>query len=223
MAASPRRESDGGRGSGNGTAATPASPCRIGRPIGLREKHKIRTRNAIRDAAMRLFKTQGYAGTTVEQIAREAEVSHTTFFRYFASKEQVVLSDDLDDARTAVVSSIPPGLNHFDFVRTLLRGLYRAAADDPWTSSPERLRLIQTEPALRVAQQLESDRAIYDTIDLMADYLGVDPANPRLRAFAAAIGGMMFHIANELDDVRDDASLNALLEAIDLLEQGLPL
>ena len=40
---------------------------------------------------------------------------------------------------------------------------------------------------------------------------------------AAAICGMMFHIANELDDVRDDASLNALLEAIDLLEQGLPL
>ena len=172
---------------------------------------------------LKVQEIRGYDATTVRDIAEAAGVTERTFFRYFASKEQVVLSDDLDDARTAVVSSIPPGLNHFDFVRTLLRGLYRAAADDPWTSSPERLRLIQTEPALRVAQQLESDRAIYDTIDLMADYLGVDPANPRLRAFAAAICGMMFHIANELDDVRDDASLNALLEAIDLLEQGLPL
>lgn len=189
----------------------------------MREKHKIRTRNAIRAAAMRLFEKQGYAGTTVEQIAREAEVSHTTFFRYFASKEQVVLSDDLDDARQAVVAAIPSGLNHFDFVRELVRGLLRAAADDPWASNPDRLRLIHTEPALRVSHQLESDRAIYDGVDLMAEYLGVDPANPCLRVFAAAVGGVMFHIANEMTDVRNDTTLTALLGAIDLLEEGLPL
>lgn len=56
---------------------------------------------------MRLFEKQGYAGTTVEQIAREAEVSHTTFFRYFSSKEQVVLSDDLDDVRARVIAGVP--------------------------------------------------------------------------------------------------------------------
>lgn len=223
MAASPRREPDGDRRSGNGTAVTDGPECRIGRPVGLREKHKIRTRNAIRDAAMRLFEKQGYAGTTVEQIAREAEVSHTTFFRYFSSKEQVVLSDDLDDVRAQVIAGVPPGLNHFGFVWELVRGLFTAASGDPWASNPERLRLIHTEPALRVSHQLESDRAIYDGIDVMADYLGVDRDNPRLRVFAAAVGGVMFHIANELTFIPDDAALTSLLEAIDLLEEGFPL
>ena len=189
----------------------------------MREKHKIRTRNAIREAAMRLFQEQGYVRTTVEQIAREAEVSHTTFFRYFASKEQVVLNDDLRDAKNDVIAAIPPGLSHFDFVRELIRSIYLLAKNDPWTSNPERMRLIQTEPTLRVSQQLESDRAIYDTIGMMADYLGVDPENPRLRVFAAAVGGVMFHLANERGAHWEDSILTALLDAIDLLEQGLPL
>ena len=105
---------------------------------------------------MRRFARHGYAQTTVEQIAREAEVSHTTFFRYFASKEQVVIGDDLEDARAAAMNEIPPGLGHFDLLRTMVRAQYRIATADPWASSVERMRLIQSEPALRMAYQIES-------------------------------------------------------------------
>ena len=69
----------------------PAAP----RP-GLRERKKARTRAAIREHALRLFREQGYAATTVEQIAEAAEVSPSTFFRYFPTKEDVVLQDDFD-------------------------------------------------------------------------------------------------------------------------------
>ncbi len=51
----------------------PAAPVP---PIGLREKHKRRTRAAIRAAAMELFDANGYAQTTVAQIAEAADVSH---------------------------------------------------------------------------------------------------------------------------------------------------
>ena len=71
--------------------------------------------------------------------------------------------------------------------------------------------------------QIESDRAISEAADFIADYLGVERDNPRLRVFIAAVGGMMFHIANGTEDVRDGRFLETLLEAIDLLEQGLPL
>ena len=115
-------------------------------------------------------------------------VSHTTFFRYFSSKEQVVLSDDLDDVRAQVIAGVP-GTEPFRFrpgagPRAVHRGQRRPVGVESRTPAAD-----HTEPALRVSHQLESDRAIYDGIDVMADYLGVDRANPRLRVFAAAVGG----------------------------------
>ncbi|MEE4026043.1 TetR family transcriptional regulator [Gordonia sp. PKS22-38] len=205
--------------------ATPTTTpgCGPGRRIGLREKNKIRTRKAIRDAAMRLFAENGYNHTTVEQIAREAEVSHTTFFRYFASKEQVVISDDLDEARQEAIEAIPPGLSHFDLLRRLISEMFRIGTADEWASNSERMRLIQSEPVLRTAYQIESDGAISHATDFFAEYTGARPDDIRLRVFIAAAGGVMFHFAQAVDEVQDENLLATLLQAVDLLEQGLPI
>lgn len=203
--------------------STTAPGASSGRRVGLREKHKARTRTAIREAAMRLFEAQGYTPTTVEQIAQEADVSHTTFFRYFSFKEQVVIGDDLAEEREAAIAALPPGLGHFDLLRTLLRELFRINSSDPWTSNPDRMRLIRSEPALRTAFQLESDRALSDGVPLVAEYLGIDPDNQRLRVFIAAARGVLMHIADDTADPRDPQVLTTLLDAVDLLEQGLPL
>ncbi|MFW0785474.1 TetR family transcriptional regulator [Gordonia sp. CPCC 206044] len=194
-----------------------------GRRTGLREKNKMRTRKAIRDAAMTLFAEQGYTQTTVEQIAREAEVSHTTFFRYFASKEQVVISDDLEEARDAAIAAIPPGLGHFDLLRRMVTDLFGIGTSDEWANNSARMHLIQSEPVLRTAYQIESDRAISEATDFFADYTGVPADDFRLRVFIAAAGGMMFHFAKGNDEPVDDDLLATLLRAIDLLERGLPL
>jgi len=60
---------------------------------GLRERKKRATRIAIRDAGMRLFAEQGFAGTTMEQIAEAADVSRATVFTYFPTKEEIVFGD----------------------------------------------------------------------------------------------------------------------------------
>ncbi len=194
-----------------------------GRPLGLRGQRKQRTRAAIREAALRLFESQGYAQTTVEQIAREAGVSHTTFFRYFVSKEQMVIADDLDDLREETLAAIPPGLGRFDLLRELIRAYYRLAMADPWASSSVRARLITSEPTLRVANQIEADAAISQATEFFARYLGVEADDRRLQVFVAAAGGVMFHIACGVPDMSDDGVLDHLLDAVDLLEAGLPI
>lgn len=60
---------------------------------GLRERKKRATRLAIRDAAMRLFAQQGFAATTIDQIADASNVSRATVFSYFPTKEDIVFGD----------------------------------------------------------------------------------------------------------------------------------
>src|SRR4051795_1063289 len=75
--------------------------------LGLRDRKKIKTRETIRREAMRLIDENGYANTTVEQIAEAAEVSPSTFFRYFPSKQSVLLTNDIDRLTISALARQP--------------------------------------------------------------------------------------------------------------------
>src|SRR5215469_2269913 len=59
----------------------------LDRSLPLRERKKLRTRRALADAALRLFTEKGFDATTLEDLTEEAEVSRSTFFRFFPAKE----------------------------------------------------------------------------------------------------------------------------------------
>ena len=85
----------------------------------LRERKKAQTREALHAAAMKLFKRKGFENTTVDEIAEAADVSRRTFFRYYATKEAVVMPNR--EARLARfeahLSAGPPGEPPFRAVR----------------------------------------------------------------------------------------------------------
>ncbi|MFI0418008.1 TetR/AcrR family transcriptional regulator [Spongiactinospora sp. 9N601] len=119
---------------------------------GLRERKKANTRRALIDVALRLFEEQGFAATTVQQIADEVVVSRKTFNRYFATKEDVVLAheEQVMDDWLALLDSRP---DH----ESALTALHRAARDyftDPELDEAELQRrfrvqaLMHDNPAL---------------------------------------------------------------------------
>ena len=75
--------------------------------LGLRERKKLKTRESIQREAMRLFQKHGYEETTIEDIAEAAEISPSTFFNYFPSKEDVVLYDAYDPILASILLDRP--------------------------------------------------------------------------------------------------------------------
>jgi AcrR family transcriptional regulator len=114
-----------------------------------RQRKKTATRDRLRACALRLFGEQGYDATTVEQIAAAAGVSHMTFFRYFPTKEDVVLSDGYDPLIAGMIAQTPATWPLIDRIRSTLvdglRQIYDAARDTLLAQTT----LIVATPALR--------------------------------------------------------------------------
>ncbi|QNS05013.1 TetR/AcrR family transcriptional regulator [Streptomyces xanthii] len=88
------------------TPSSTSSPsASAGREPGLRERKKQRTREVLSESAVRLFLEKGYEKVSVAEVAEAAGVSKPTVFRYFASKEDLVLhrfADHEDEAARVV-------------------------------------------------------------------------------------------------------------------------
>ena len=192
--------------------------------VGLRERKKARTRASIREHAMRLFREQGYAETTVERIAEAAEVSPSTFFRYFPTKEDVVITDDYDPLLIAAFRAQPPELSVVEALRRSVRAVFFNMDQETLDREAYRYQLMETEPELRAARYTEYRRSIDLVADLVAERAGMDPASLELRAFAGALIGVMMSVADTEDgQLFQEGGFGRIDAALAYLEAGLPL
>jgi AcrR family transcriptional regulator len=188
------------------------------RPLGLRERKKIKTRQAIRREAFRLIDENGYAATTVEQIADAAEVSPSTFFRYFPSKESLLLADDLDPLIVAAFEAQPPELSPIEAIRRAYADVMAGLHADQLEFESTRQRLMFSIPELKAAMYDE----YYRTINVMAELIGRRIGRPasdfEVRVFVGALTGAMMAA---FDSAPQSAA--TIYRALDFVDAGMPL
>jgi len=159
--------------------------------LGLRERKKIKTRRTIRREAFRLIEEQGYSNTTVEQIADSADVSTSTFFRYFPSKESVLLYDDLIEPIIDAFLTAPADLPPVQAYQFAVEQTFAEMGEADRAAAITGQRLMYAVPEARGLLYGEYLRCI----DLIADALKSRLTEPRddfeRRMLAGAIVGVL--------------------------------
>jgi AcrR family transcriptional regulator len=189
--------------------------------LGLRERKKQKTRNAIQREAMRLFAKQGYAETTIEQIAEAVEISPSTFFNYFPSKEELIAFDDYDPLLAAAFAARPKD-------EPLGIAIRRAIVDQLSTILKRdrdlvlaRAKLALSVPELRARFWEETQKSQDFVQKLITQRTRKDPNAYEVRVAASIIVSAMFVAVLEWvsQDGRDDLA-KLVNRALDVVEAG---
>jgi AcrR family transcriptional regulator len=192
---------------------------------GLRERKKLRTREAIVKAAFELFAERGFEGTTIAQIAEVAEIAPRTFFSYFPSKDDVVFHDF--EEQYALVSSWlsdrEPGANTFDALRAGIgASLEEAGEEGAARLAEKRLRnkLVRENESLAAhSEHLRGKFAELVSESVAAD-LGAAPSDLGPRLVAAAMMAAM-NVVDESDEDAAEHSKETFESLLAFLQGGL--
>src|SRR2546430_6822325 len=158
---------------------------------GLRERKKQKTRWSIQEHALRLFQEQGYEQTTVDQIAAAAEISPSTFFRYFKTKEDVVIEDEYDPLLLKLIAAEPSDRPPLAALRHVLRAAFDTMSAEELDKIYQRTKLQLSVPALRM-RMLDGFSGNLDMLaGAFATQAGREAEEFAVRVFAGAVTGAM--------------------------------
>jgi AcrR family transcriptional regulator len=197
---------------------------------GRRERKKQRTREALIDAAFRLFQQKGFDATTVEEIADEVDVSSRTFFRYFASKEDVVLTFQEEQFTTMLeaLAARPASEPVMTALRNAAVSVLRACEDGEYGFDPERFGCIQemmeSSPAVFGRSLEHGQKKQAEVTRVIAERMGVDPATDLRPHVAAGLSNCAFRSAFEIMGcgvAKTDRFSEALDQVFGVMEDGL--
>jgi AcrR family transcriptional regulator len=188
--------------------------------IGLRERKKQKTRDSIQRTALRLFEKQGYEQTTIEQIAAAVEISPSTFFNYFPTKEDVVLYDAYDPLAIRMFLERPKDEPVNVGIRQVLEGLAATFERDEHMILA-RGRLIMEVPELRARLWDEVERTQGMLAQMLAERTGRARGDFELRVTARVVTAAMLEATLEWMRTNGRQGLVELLNrALDVLESG---
>jgi AcrR family transcriptional regulator len=200
--------------------------------MGLRERKKLQTRQAIHEAAMKLFAERGFDATTIADIAEAADIAPRTFFAYFPSKEEAVFPKyELAHAEfDRILSERPAGTTALDALRSWVE---KAAKE--YAPAPDRMlleaRLRRESPSVAACDLRHTRQFERRLAQAVGEDLGepADALRPRLVAAAATAALMASSDSAEAVFEADPKAAEAMLadpmafidDALRFLEAGL--
>jgi AcrR family transcriptional regulator len=185
---------------------------------GRRERKKQRTREALIDAAFRLFQEKGFEATTVEEIADDVDVSSRTFFRYFASKEDVVLTfqEEQFTRMLEALAARPASEPVVTALRNATVSVLRACENGDYGFDPERFgclqEMLERSPAVFGRSLEHGQKKQAEITRIIAERMGVDPTVDLRPHVVAGLGNCAFRSAHEV--IRSGAVKNACFSEV---------
>lgn len=193
-------------------------------PSGLRERKKLRTKAAIQKEAMRLFLDKGFEETTIEDIADAVEISPSTFFNYFPSKEAVVFEDEFDPLVIAAFDAQPDATTHpIHALRMAMGQVFASVPLELARMVRQRTMLIATTPTLRSAMLAQFAELADQIADLLAARTGKPKDDFAAHNLAGAVLGVMMMVMVVAAENPDVDIFKVMNDALAHLEAGLPL
>src|ERR1044072_9530674 len=153
---------------------------------GLRERWRRDARRTIQERALDLFDERGFANVTIEQIATAAEVSASSVYRFFGTKEGLIVADDLDTLSQEGTEEL---LDFGDPVGSLLQIVFDYESPEQQGKGPwRRVRYFFQESSVRMAGGAASDRASQRIVPLLPTHGGLSETQARVAANALVFG-----------------------------------
>ncbi|MBV7264200.1 TetR family transcriptional regulator [Photobacterium sp. WH24] len=198
-------------------------------PLGRRERKKQQMRDSLIKAAYELFESKGFDDTRIEDITEQVDVSVRTFFRYFSSKEDVLL-DYQEEEHRELLSQLQARPEHEPAITALkhaavqaVRGCENCAYGFDADRFINLQNLLRNNPVVRAHNLAKGQDRTKDITKLLADRMGNDPDLDIRPAIAANSLELAYHSAYQLWKKRkycDKPYSELLSEVFTIIEEG---
>lgn len=155
--------------------------------LSLRERKKLQAMRRIQEVALDLFDRYGYGNVTIERIAAEAEVSPSSVYRYFGTKEYVVLYDEYDPVAVQSLDDEFAAQEPVAALRRVTTDMVQELESREADLVRRRMRYAMTEPDVRAGMSRQAEQITTEIRGLLAKHTGRDPGDLDVRVMSAVL------------------------------------